>query len=83
MPSSTPTRSIPARWRSLVNPSRRLFDEQVRFLGRSVEIIPYAPSGTGMLMKTVAKHVGNHNNAYMMANHGALLLGGRYGTRRA
>lgn len=52
-----------------------LFDEQVRFLGRSVEIIPYAPSGTGMLMKQVAKHVANHNNAYIMANHGALLFG--------
>jgi L-ribulose-5-phosphate 4-epimerase len=56
-------------------PIPALFDEQVRFLGRSVEIIPYAPSGTGMLMKTVAKHVKNHNNAYIMANHGALLFG--------
>ena len=52
-----------------------LFDEQARFLGRSVEIIPYAPSGTGSLMKTVAKHVQNHNNAFMMKNHGALLFG--------
>ena len=52
-----------------------LFDEQVRFLGRSVEIIPYAPSGTGLLMSKVARHVKSHNNAYLMANHGALLLG--------
>jgi len=52
-----------------------LFDEQVRFLGRSVEIIPYAPSGTGLLMRKVARHVKSHNNAYLMANHGALLLG--------
>jgi L-ribulose-5-phosphate 4-epimerase len=52
-----------------------LFDEQVRFLGRSVEIIPYAPSGTGMLKKTVAKHVKNHHNAFMMQNHGALIFG--------
>jgi L-ribulose-5-phosphate 4-epimerase len=57
-------------------PIPALFDEQVRFLGRSVEIIPYAPSGTGMLVKTVAKKIGNHNNAYMMANHGALLFAG-------
>ncbi len=56
-------------------PIPALFDEQVRFLGRSVEIIPYAPSGTGMLMNTVAKNVKNHNNAYIMANHGALLFG--------
>lgn len=52
-----------------------LFDEQARFLGRSVEIIPYAPSGTGMLKNTIAKHVKNHNNAFMMKNHGALIFG--------
>ncbi len=56
-------------------PIPALFDEQTRFLGRSVEIIPYAPSGTGMLAKTVAKHVRNHNNAFMMQNHGALVFG--------
>jgi L-ribulose-5-phosphate 4-epimerase len=56
-------------------PIPALFDEQVRFLGRSVKIIPYAPSGTGSLMKTVAKNVSDHNNAYIMANHGALLFG--------
>lgn len=56
-------------------PIPALFDEQVRFLGRSVEIIPYAPSGTGMLSNTVAKHVRGHNNAFLMQNHGALLFG--------
>jgi L-ribulose-5-phosphate 4-epimerase len=56
-------------------PIPSLFDEQARFLGRTVEIIPYAPSGTGMLMKKVAGHVKGHDNAYLMANHGALLLG--------
>ena len=56
-------------------PIPALFDEQARFLGRSVEIIPYAPSGTGMLKNTVGKHVRNHNNAYMMQNHGALIFG--------
>ena len=56
-------------------PIPSLFDEQARFLGRSVEIIPYAPSGTGMLKNTVAKHVKNHNNAFMMQNHGALIFG--------
>lgn len=56
-------------------PIPALFDEQVRFLGRSVKIIPYAPSGTGSLMKTVAKYVSDHSNAYIMANHGALLFG--------
>ena len=56
-------------------PIPALFDEQARFLGRSVEIIPYAPSGTGMLKKVIAKHVQNHNNAFMMQNHGALVFG--------
>ena len=56
-------------------PIPSLFDEQVRFLGRSVDIIPYAPSGTGKLKKTIAKHVKNHNNAFMMQNHGALIFG--------
>ena len=52
-----------------------LFDEQARFLGRSVEIIPYGPSGTGMLKNKIAKHVQNNHNAYMMKNHGALIFG--------
>ena len=56
-------------------PIPALFDEQARFLGRSVDIIPYAPSGTGFLKNTIAKHVKNHNNAFMMQNHGALVFG--------
>ena len=56
-------------------PIPALFDEQVRFLGRSVEIIPYAQSGTKALQKVIAKHVQNHNNAFMMKNHGALVFG--------
>ncbi len=56
-------------------PIPALFDEQTRFLGRSVKIIPYAPSGTGMLADTIARHVRDHNNAYMLQNHGALVFG--------
>jgi ribulose-5-phosphate 4-epimerase/fuculose-1-phosphate aldolase len=56
-------------------PIPALFDEQVRFLGRSVDIIPYAPSGTSLLKNAIAKRIGNHHNAYMMANHGALVFG--------
>jgi L-ribulose-5-phosphate 4-epimerase len=56
-------------------PIPALFDEQTRFLGRSVKIIPYAPSGTGMLANTIARHVRDHKNAYMMQNHGALVFG--------
>ena len=56
-------------------PIPALYDEQVRFLGRSVEIIPYAPSGTSMLKNTIAKHVRDHNNAYIMRDHGVLCFG--------
>lgn len=56
-------------------PIPALFDEQARFLGRSVQIIPYAPSGTGKLKDNIARQVKNHHNAYMMANHGALVFG--------
>ena len=56
-------------------PIPALFDEQARFLGRSVDIIPYAPSGTGFLKNTVARQVKNHNNAFMLQNHGALVFG--------
>ena len=56
-------------------PIPALFDEQARFLGRRVEIIPYAPSGTGMLKNKIVKHVQNKNNAFMMKNHGALVFG--------
>jgi ribulose-5-phosphate 4-epimerase/fuculose-1-phosphate aldolase len=56
-------------------PIPALFDEQARFLGRSVDIIPYAPSGTGLLRNAVTRHVRNRNNAFMMQNHGALVFG--------
>ena len=52
-----------------------LFDEQARFLGRSVDVIPYAPSGTGLLRKQIARHVRDHHNAYILQNHGAICLG--------
>jgi len=59
----------------LGRPIPALFDEQVRFLGRSVEIIPYAPSGTSFLKNQIARRVHNSNNAFIMANHGALCFG--------
>lgn len=52
-----------------------LFDEQVRFLGRSVEIIPYAPSGTPFLKRNVRKKVDSGNNAFILQNHGVLVFG--------
>ena len=57
-------------------PIPALFDEQVRFLGRSVDIIPYAPSGTGFLKNAVKSKVKNKNNAFILQNHGVLVFGG-------
>jgi ribulose-5-phosphate 4-epimerase/fuculose-1-phosphate aldolase len=56
-------------------PIPALFDEQARFLGRSVEIIPYGPSGTAFLTRRVVKAVKSNNNAYIMKNHGVLCFG--------
>jgi L-ribulose-5-phosphate 4-epimerase len=70
------THQVYASTLALINASiPALFDEQVRFLGRSVEIIPYAPSGTGFLKNAIVKHIKNHNNAYILQNHGALCFG--------
>jgi ribulose-5-phosphate 4-epimerase/fuculose-1-phosphate aldolase len=57
------------------SPIPALFDEQVRWLGRSVAIVPYAPSGTGFLKSNISKMVKNNHNAYILKNHGALSLG--------
>lgn len=56
-------------------PIPALFDEQARFLGRSVEVIPYAPSGTGLLRRAIVKRIRSNNNAYIMQNHGVLCFG--------
>jgi hypothetical protein len=57
-------------------PIPALFDEQVRYLGRSVDLVPYAPSGTGFLKRNVTRKVGSGANAFILENHGVLVLGG-------
>ena len=52
-----------------------LTDEQVRFLGKRVAIVDYAPSGTGFLAKKVEKKVAGGDNAFIIANHGVVALG--------
>lgn len=52
-----------------------LTDEQVRFLGRTVPVIDYAPSGTGFLARNVRRKVTGGGNAFILANHGVLALG--------
>ena len=56
-------------------PIPALFDEQVRFLGRGVQIVGYAPSGTSFLKNRVKAKLKNGDNAYILANHGVLVLG--------
>lgn len=70
------THQVYASTLALINaPIPALFDEQVRFLGRAVEIIPYAPSGTLFLKRNVRSRLRSGHNAYILQNHGALVLG--------
>lgn len=59
----------------LRKPIPALTDEQVRFLGRKVAIIDYAPAGTGFLAANARKAVTSGDNAFNIANHGVLALG--------
>ncbi|GAA0556567.1 hypothetical protein GCM10010172_44390 [Paractinoplanes ferrugineus] len=59
----------------LRKPIPALTDEQVRFLGKEVAIIDYAPSGTGFLAKNVQKKVASGDNAFIIANHGVVAVG--------
>jgi ribulose-5-phosphate 4-epimerase/fuculose-1-phosphate aldolase len=70
------THQVYASALAVVNaPIPALFDEQIRFLGRAVEIIPYAPSGTPFLKNNVKSKLRSGYNAYILQNHGALVLG--------
>jgi glutamate-1-semialdehyde aminotransferase/ribulose-5-phosphate 4-epimerase/fuculose-1-phosphate aldolase len=59
----------------LRRPIPALTDEQVRFLGREVAIIDYAPSGTGFLARNVQKKIRSGDNAFILANHGIVAVG--------
>ncbi len=59
----------------LGEPIPALFDEQARFLGRRVSIIPYGPSGTRLLTHLVVRAARSKQNAYLMKSHGAICLG--------
>ena len=59
----------------LRRPIPALTDEQVRFLGREVAVIDYAPSGTGFLARNVQKKITSGDNAFILANHGIVAVG--------
>lgn len=56
-------------------PIPALFDEAAFSLGRSVELVHYALSGSPELVENVGKKLQNNANAYLMENHGVLALG--------
>jgi glutamate-1-semialdehyde 2,1-aminomutase len=59
----------------LRRPIPALTDEQVRFLGREVAVVDYAPSGTGFLARNVQKKIASGDNAFILANHGIVAVG--------
>ncbi len=59
----------------LGEPIPALTDEQVANLGNTVAIVPYGLSGSAGLMANIQEAVGNKCNAFLLQNHGALLLG--------
>lgn len=59
----------------LNEPIPALFDEQVFNLGPQVEVVPYGLSGSAELLANVTKVVANRCNAFILQNHGVLLLG--------
>lgn len=52
-----------------------LFDEVTLAIGRRVDLIPYALSGTAELHGNVARALANRCHCYIMQNHGALCVG--------
>ena len=52
-----------------------LFDEIAFEIGDSVEIVPYAISGSSDLAQNVVGKLDNHCFCYLIQNHGALSLG--------
>jgi L-ribulose-5-phosphate 4-epimerase len=65
----------PSVFSLLGRPIPALFDEQVANLGAAVEVAPYGLSGSGELLENITAVVGNQCNAFVLRNHGALLLG--------
>ncbi|HOO89447.1 MAG TPA: class II aldolase/adducin family protein [Syntrophales bacterium] len=61
---------------SIINrPIPALFDEVCMNIGETVDIVPYALSGSRELADNVAARLGNNCNCYILQNHGVLCLG--------
>jgi L-fuculose-phosphate aldolase len=44
----------------------------VRALGAAVALVPYAPSGTGLLVRALRRRLRPHVHAYLLRNHGVI-----------
>ena len=61
---------------SVINmPIPPMFDEVTLAIGRHIDLIPYALSGTPELHANVTRALGNRCHCYIMQNHGALCVG--------
>lgn len=61
---------------ALINqPIPALFDEVALAIGETVDVVPYAFSGTPALVEQVTQTVANGCHCFIMQNHGALNLG--------
>ena len=61
---------------SILNqPLPPLFDEVTLAIGNTVDVVPYAPSGTRELHDSVARRLANRCHCYLLQNHGALCIG--------
>ena len=59
----------------LQRPIPALLDEIIVEIGKAVEVIPYAYSGSAGLVQNVVDKLGNQCHCYLIQNHGALSLG--------
>ena len=59
----------------LNQPIPPLFDEVTLAIGKIVEVVPYAFSGTRELHDNVARKLANRCHCYIIQNHGALCVG--------
>lgn len=61
---------------SIINhPIPPLFDEVLFSVGKIIDVIPYALSGSGELIANVVAKLSNRCNCFILQNHGALSLG--------
>ena len=59
----------------LNQPIPPLFDEVTLAIGKTVEVVPYALSGSRELHDNVARKLANRCHCYLIQNHGALCVG--------